>query len=43
MEIFLGDITIGENEINAGSLSIPLVKGDKGDKRRPGYSRIEGR
>lgn len=39
----LGNINLGENEINAGGLSIPLIKGDK---RRPGYSRysrIEGR
>lgn len=39
----LGNFNIDENEINAGGLNIPLIKGEK---RRPGYSRYsrnEGR
>jgi len=30
----LGNIILDENEINAGGLNIPLIKGDKGEKRR---------
>lgn len=32
MEVNLGEITIGEDMINAGNVNIPLIKGDKGDK-----------
>lgn len=32
----LGDFNISENEINAGRINIPLIKGDK---RRPRYTR----
>ena len=41
-EVILGNIVI-EDEVNAGGLNIPIIKGEK---RRPGYSRysrIEGR
>lgn len=30
----LGNISLGKDEINAGGVNIPLIKGDKGEKRR---------
>jgi len=35
----LGNISLKDNEINAGGLNIPILKGDKGDKRRHRSSR----
>jgi hypothetical protein len=30
----LGNISIDKDEINAGGLNIPIIKGDSGEKRR---------
>ena len=30
----LGNISLGNDEINAGGVNIPLIKGDRGEKRR---------